>query len=57
MNCNHEWKNPMITVKWIANRYLERIKANNKIPAKAIRQKLMKILKVKSTSTRLEVSK
>ncbi|KAI5649119.1 hypothetical protein M9H77_35124 [Catharanthus roseus] len=37
-NCNHEWKNPLITAKWIAKRYMERIKANNKIPSKPLSQ-------------------
>lgn len=37
-NCNYVWKNPTISVKYIAGKYLERMKVIKKIPADSIRQ-------------------
>ncbi|CAI9089496.1 OLC1v1024083C1 [Oldenlandia corymbosa var. corymbosa] len=36
--CEPDWENRKIRAKWLANRYTEKIKADPKIPVKAIRQ-------------------
>ncbi|KAL3514047.1 hypothetical protein ACH5RR_026764 [Cinchona calisaya] len=37
-NCSHAWKNKNITAAWLADRYLERVRANINILIRAIRQ-------------------
>ena len=39
-NCNHAWKNKNITFKWLSNRYMERIRANTKMPIREFRQSI-----------------
>lgn len=39
-NCNHVLKNKFITAKWVASRYIERIRVNPRIPTASIRQQV-----------------
>ncbi|XP_027158453.1 uncharacterized protein LOC113760078 [Coffea eugenioides] len=36
--CNHSWKNKNITTKWLSDRYVERIRSNNNLPTRELRQ-------------------
>ena len=48
-NCNHVWKNKNITSKWLSNRYVERIRANTKMPIREFRQTIHKDYEAKAS--------
>ncbi|KAI5671749.1 hypothetical protein M9H77_12113 [Catharanthus roseus] len=50
-NCNHFWKNPHTTAKWVAQKYIERFGSNTKISVAAIRQTVDEDFRSQMSST------